>query len=565
MATIANVIGKQEIWLEAVVRAFIHHIKYHKCGKCEIGELGSLSVWKRAKDQVGCATLRDFLEQKRLRTVFKFEGKRLVSLTALALQLRQEDKAVPLTERQRAALGPRLAADAYPCLGVQLPACLSSFLPSFPLVSTSITSPTSAETRRKSIPQAEHVEEQATAEAGTKAEPALTFGEAVQKFEHLIRKRINKTYIDKHKEDRGWCWLADLAGGFAKNPLWLHLSEGNRNFEKFIAKSPAFVLHVQKANPKKPSQKPYVTLGSFSPDGRRGSLPLPVDGIIGGSSDAKGKLMSVNALGVAYTHSVISRSFQSGTLLDKAIKDILYGVSPETFPPMEVVWHDGVLYSLSNRRLFLYRTLTNLHVIGGVRVVLQDARSGRLTARKWDDRLGRMATKWERSYTTFNDGESVIVDSEFQKYSHLNIPASCRARAELIKSQWLSKYHGQSASLGESGVQISLASLLDPVAPSTSPSTNTVRTGGTSTTSLSTASGRPAMAWDFLDQAQLLLRPAQCNAAPIPSQPCIHPRSSACAWADQGRTSHGQPLQLQDQEVRGCLNTAANAIVSLPR
>eukprot|EP00415_Alexandrium_ostenfeldii_P000556 UN0556 len=119
---------------------------------------------------------------------------------------------------------------------------------------------------------------------------------------------------------------------------------------------------------------------------------------------------------VRFTHGRISAAFKSGMKLDTAIKQILKGYSAEEYPPLETVWHAGCLYSLSNRRLFVWRVLTTLQAVGGIRVIIHPPGDGRIKSSKWDDRWGRKASKWERAYTTYNDGVSVKVDSAYLQY-----------------------------------------------------------------------------------------------------------------------------------------------------
>ena len=72
-----------------------------------------------------------------------------------------------------------------------------------------------------------------------------------------------------------------------------------------------------------------------------------------------GASAEVDPFAIYFTHNAISSHFRNGDLIDDAIEQILNGhVLPDVFPPLEVVPYDGKLYSLSNRRLFMFRVLS---------------------------------------------------------------------------------------------------------------------------------------------------------------------------------------------------------------
>lgn len=127
----------------------------------------------------------------------------------------------------------------------------------------------------------------------------------------------------------------------------------------------------------------------------------------------------VDPFQVRFTHDSISSCFRSGTRIDKAILDISSGSSSYMFPPLEVVWHEGALYSLSNRRLYLSRVLACLGALKTAPAVVLPFDGERVQACKYDARLRRMASKWDRSFSTTNAGASVIVRSRF---AHLQTP-----------------------------------------------------------------------------------------------------------------------------------------------
>ena len=57
--------------------------------------------------------------------------------------------------------------------------------------------------------------------------------------------------------------------------------------------------------------------------------------------------------------------------IDQAIDEVRAGrLSPDKFPPLKVVQHNHGLFSLSNRRLFLFRVLVAQGLADSVRVTL---------------------------------------------------------------------------------------------------------------------------------------------------------------------------------------------------
>ena len=78
-------------------------------------------------------------------------------------------------------------------------------------------------------------------------------------------------------------------------------------------------------------------------------------------------------------------------------------------PPLEHVPHDKKLYSLSNRRLFIYRVLFHHHKLSTVEAYVFHPRAARVSQHKYDNYLKRMPSKWDRSFSTKYDGERVLV------------------------------------------------------------------------------------------------------------------------------------------------------------
>ena len=81
----------------------------------------------------------------------------------------------------------------------------------------------------------------------------------------------------------------------------------------------------------------------------------------------------------------------------------------------KVTQYDGVLYSLSNRRLFVFRVVANL-TKGGIKckVHLYSGDHPRVQEQRYDHRLGREATKWERAFSTKCEGKWVHVFSKYR-------------------------------------------------------------------------------------------------------------------------------------------------------
>lgn len=118
---------------------------------------------------------------------------------------------------------------------------------------------------------------------------------------------------------------------------------------------------------------------------------------------------------VSYSHRSISRSFRSGTSIDKAIDEIRLGsLNLQDFPPLHVVELSGKIFAVrGNRRLFMHRVLASLGVVRSVRVQFFAPSAPEMQQLRFDDRLGRPATKLERSMSTGNGGLRVQVQSKY--------------------------------------------------------------------------------------------------------------------------------------------------------
>ena len=85
------------------------------------------------------------------------------------------------------------------------------------------------------------------------------------------------------------------------------------------------------------------------------------------------------------------------------------------FPALDVVKHSGTVTVVNgNRRLFVHRVLASMGIIPTVRVFLRRLSAPFIQRERWDDRLGRSATKLERSLSSSNDGAWVRVQSRYR-------------------------------------------------------------------------------------------------------------------------------------------------------
>ena len=76
----------------------------------------------------------------------------------------------------------------------------------------------------------------------------------------------------------------------------------------------------------------------------------------------QGNELFLHPFDVHFTHGAITCRFRdSEQPLDDAIQQIEAGqMQADTFPDIEVTWYGSQYYSLSNRRLFVFRVLANL-------------------------------------------------------------------------------------------------------------------------------------------------------------------------------------------------------------
>jgi hypothetical protein len=126
--------------------------------------------------------------------------------------------------------------------------------------------------------------------------------------------------------------------------------------------------------------------------------------------------LELNPFEVRFTHDRISPAFRSGTTLDEAIRGVASGaVDPFSFPFIEVVEFQRKFYSISSRRLYMFRVLAQQGLVKHVKVIVHPLDSPRMQQKRYDARLRREAPKWERAFSTRSDGMVVHVRSEFSE------------------------------------------------------------------------------------------------------------------------------------------------------
>ena len=103
-------------------------------------------------------------------------------------------------------------------------------------------------------------------------------------------------------------------------------------------------------------------------------------------------------------------------LLDDAIGEIECGeFAAASFPPLSVVQLDGKVVAIGgNRILFVHRVCAAHGVVQTVRVKLHPLEAQEMQKLRWDERLGRIASKLERSMSSSNGGAWVGVNSRYR-------------------------------------------------------------------------------------------------------------------------------------------------------
>ena len=130
--------------------------------------------------------------------------------------------------------------------------------------------------------------------------------------------------------------------------------------------------------------------------------------------------IEVDPFRIRFTHDQIADTFRNGRAIDEVIQQMYMGRETATlFPPLHVVRWGWKRYSLSNRRLFVLRALHRLGCGTLIAMHTFQANSWRVQRLKWDSRLGSMATKWTRAFTSKTDGQMVRMRGRGSSHTHL--------------------------------------------------------------------------------------------------------------------------------------------------
>jgi hypothetical protein len=123
-----------------------------------------------------------------------------------------------------------------------------------------------------------------------------------------------------------------------------------------------------------------------------------------------GVSLDADPMNIRFTRDSIYTTFASGTVIDDTIDDaLLIGArAVSAFPPMEVVEKEGCWYSMSNKRLFVFRVLATHGVLPLVQIVLYQASAPRIPGVRYEERHDNT---WECTFTTQCGGVCVRVES----------------------------------------------------------------------------------------------------------------------------------------------------------
>ena len=153
------------------------------------------------------------------------------------------------------------------------------------------------------------------------------------------------------------------------------------------------------------------------------------------------RMLNVDPCAVRFTHDRISPSFRDGTPLDSTIVQLFKGqLWHKKIPSIEIVEHNGKWYSLSNRRLYVFRVVRYWYPRFRCKACLYSFNHERVQKMAFDVRLGREETKWVRAFSTTSDGECVHVYSSFRWFQTKWIP-----RQKIAEDQDASVHHEESS------------------------------------------------------------------------------------------------------------------------
>lgn len=160
-------------------------------------------------------------------------------------------------------------------------------------------------------------------------------------------------------------------------------------------------------------------VASNAPGQQRGETAHILQQSDGDNEISDDSCINVNPHDVLFTHNSISCFFRNGNGLDESIESIKTGNSTvQAYPPLELVRHDGMLWSLSNRRLYVFRVLSSMGIVDKVKAAIYPMADERVQRLRWNSHLGMYASKWTRAFSTRNGGRFVTVTSQYESLQH---------------------------------------------------------------------------------------------------------------------------------------------------
>ena len=129
-----------------------------------------------------------------------------------------------------------------------------------------------------------------------------------------------------------------------------------------------------------------------------------------------------------FSQGSISSAFTDEGGIDDTIEKLLRGeIDPDQIPDIQVFLLDGKLYSINNRRLFMWRVLAFKGFLSSITAILLQRSDPLLQRRRFDEhRLHVEAPKWERHLSSTTGGHVVRVTGPGSKYVACQVSAPCR-------------------------------------------------------------------------------------------------------------------------------------------
>lgn len=146
------------------------------------------------------------------------------------------------------------------------------------------------------------------------------------------------------------------------------------------------------------------------------------------TAEGEGQLL-VSPLDILFTQDNISKCFglgpHCGVSIDSTITDLMHGkLSPHSLPPLDVFQIEDKLYSINNRRLYVWKVAFCSGLAEYMTVNLRHPDDPFLRRKRPDHCTGALAEKWERHLTSEKDGLTVSVKGG-SRYDHLQAPPPC--------------------------------------------------------------------------------------------------------------------------------------------